>query len=200
MWHRHFRSLFPGFVACLLLAAPAASADRLGRVDGIRSNRPPEPAAFDLPIEGAGGADESRFLSALFDLVDEAALLNEKVGRWLLEGGREGLDPRDYFEELDRLRSRIEALPVPGRLEPVRQPILEALLFQRGFVRDWFRAIDAGLSFESQLTDEFAYHEGLHRSHRMLLKAHAELLALFPEIDGTNQRAFQDHLDAMDFR
>ena len=65
---------------------------------------------------------------------------------------------------------------------------------------DWYTALEAGEPFESQLTDEYAYHEGLHRSHRLILKAFAELRALFPDVGEAGQMAFLDHLRAMDLK
>jgi len=185
-------ALFPG--------RPATPADLSDRAEDVWVARPLRLTAFDPAVEREMDRAESQFLVGLFALTDEAALLNADVSRWLVGESSEGLHPLDYVEDVDELRARLEGLPTPARLKPVRAPILECLGLQRDFIRDWFRAIAADEPFESQLTSEFAYHEGLHRSHRLLLKAFAELSALLPEAEETNRIAFQDHLGAMDLR
>ena len=49
-----------------------------------------------------------------------------------------------------------------------------------------------------QISDEFGYHEGLHRSHRRLLQAYSELLGLYEKEGEWNRRSFYDHLCALD--
>ena len=185
---------------CLLTALPSAPADLIDRVEDAYSFRqlrrtPFEPrAVLDLDSE------ESRFLESLFILTDAATLLNVNVGRWFLSTGREGLHAADYPDRINELRLRLANIETPSRLRSVRDLIAESLELQRNFVRDWYEALESGRPFASQLTDEYAYHEGLHRSHRVLLKAYAELRALFPFVGKADQMAFQDHLRAMDWK
>jgi hypothetical protein len=140
---------------------------------------------------------ETRFLEDLFSLTDEAMLLNTDVGRWFSTGGAGGLHAADYLERMNALRVRLDELETPDRIESVRRFVAESLTLQRRFVAEWHQALEEGRDFESQLTDEFAYHEGLHRSQRVLLKAFAELRALFPDAGEAVHAAFHDHLRAV---
>ena len=149
---------------------------------------------------GAEPVEEERFLSELFALTGEAAVLNAEVVLWFRSGGKEGLYPADFATQGEPLHARLEALTPPARIATVHEYVRGSLQLQHAFVAEWFDAREQGRPFESQLTDEFAYHEGLHRSHRLLLKAYAELRALYPKASAEELRSFQHHLRAMDLR
>jgi hypothetical protein len=185
---------------CLLTALPAVSADLIDRVEDVYTVRQLRRTPFDPRTALDLDLEESRFLENVFALTDAASLLNVNVGRWFLANGEKGLHAADYLDRMDEQRVRLDDLETPARVESVRDLIAESLRLQRGFVNDWYVALEAGKPFESQLTNEYAYHEGLHRSHRLLLKAFAELHALFPEIGETNHMAFHDHLRAVDWK
>jgi hypothetical protein len=177
--------------ALLLQAVPAAAADLLRDVDEAYARRGLERPAIDpRDFESA----EGRFLERLFSLTDEAVLLNMEALRWFASDGEKGLHPSAYLERFDPLRTRLGELETPERLSSVQQLLSECLGLQRGFVADWADALSEGRRFESQLTDEYAYHEGLHRSQRLTLKAYAELRALFPEAGDAAHAAFRTHL------
>lgn len=185
---------------CLLTALPAVSADLIDRIEDVYTARQLRRTPFQPRAESHLDLEESRFLENIFTLTDEASQLNVNVGRWFQSNGESGLHPRDCLERMDDLRVRLIDLETPVRVESVRDLIAEAFGLQRDFVHDWYEALEAGRPFESQLTNEYAYHEGLHRSHRVLLKAFAELHALFPEVGETTHMAFHDHLRAVDWK
>ncbi len=189
-----------GVALGMLMALPAASADVFDRVEDAYAARSLRRTLFEPAATSHLDPDESRFLERLFAITDEATLLNANVARWLMADGRRGLHAMDYLDRADALRARLDALETPDRIRSVRDLIGESLLLQRQFVKDWYEAMQAGRAFESQLTDEYAYHEGLHRSHRVLLKAFAELYGLFPDAGETNRKAFHDHLRAVDWK
>lgn len=184
----------------LLVVMPATAADLIENVEGVYAARQLRHTPFDPRTAEHLTPAESRFLEALFSVTDEAGLLNANVNRWFRSDGTGGLHAADYRDRMDALRVRLGGLETPNRVLSVRDLISESLTLQLGFVNDWYAARDAGAPFESQLTDEYAYHEGLHRSHRLILKAFAELRALFPEIGESSQMAFLDHLRAMDLK
>jgi len=155
--------------------------------------------AFEAGAGSLTEADEA-FLSALFVLADQVVVLNANVARWFASDGRDGLHFEDYHARIDELRASIRALDAPAKAIPARDLVSGALLLQRAFLHDWYRATQAGRPFESQLTSEYGYHAGLHRSHRMLLQALAELRAIHPALDERRQRAFLDHVRGMDFQ
>ncbi len=184
--------------ASLLLALPAAAGDLRSSADDAYAARGLRRTAFDPRAARDLEPRESRFLEELFRLTDEAVLLDADVGRWFSTEGARGLHAASYLERMDALRARLAELETPQRVVSVRTLVAEALRLQRDFVADWHEALEAGRPFESQLTHEFAYHEGLHRSHRKLLQAFAELHALFPEAGEATHAAFHDHLCALD--
>jgi hypothetical protein len=195
------RTLGALVLASGLLGAPSAgAADPIGSVEDAYALRHLRHTRFDPRAAPQLAPEESRFLEAFFVLTDEAVLLNTEVGRWFSSRGAEGLHAAAYLEGLDALRARLEALETPQRVESVCGLVAESLALQRAFVAEWREALEEGRAFESQLTDEFAYHEGLHRSNRLLLKAFAELHALFPDAGERTHMAFHDHLRALDLR
>jgi hypothetical protein len=185
---------------CLVMALPAFSADLIDSVDGVYAARQLRRTRFDVRTARHEDSVELRFLENLFALTDEASWLNANVGLWFSTGRSRGLHAADYHERMSRLRARFEQMETPRRIRSIRVLLSESLGLQQAFVNDWYEAIEAGKVFESQLTHENAYHEGLHRSHRVVLKAYAELHALFPEIDESSRMAFLDHLRAMDLK
>lgn len=184
----------------LLATMPVAAADLIENAEGAYAARHLRRTPFDPRIAAHVIPAESRFLEDCFAMTDEASLLNANVGRWFLSDGTRGLHPADYRERMKALLLRLRKLDTPARVMSVRNLIAESLTLQLGFISDWYEADNTGQPFESQLTDEYAYHEGLHRSHRLILKAFAELRALFPNIGEASQMAFLDHLRAMDLK
>ncbi|MEN8160640.1 MAG: hypothetical protein ABFS41_11275 [Myxococcota bacterium] len=190
------RTTFCAWLAalCVLLAGDVHAADLLRDVDEAYARRGVERPVLDTrsldPAEG-------RFLEELFSLTDEAVLLNTEAMRWFVSGGERGLHPAVHLERIDGVRERLGALETPERVASVKALLVECLGLQRGFVADWSEALAEGRPFESQLTHEYAYHEGLHRSQRQLLKAYAELRALFPDAGAAAHAAFRTHLRAV---
>ena len=184
----------------LLAGMPAGAADLVAGVEDAYAVRDLQRTPFDPRAALHLAPEESRFLEDLFALTDEAVLLNINVGRWFFTDGVRGLHAEDYLDRADLLRERLDQLETPERVESVRGLLVQSLLLQRSFLEEWHQARREGRPFPSQLTDEFAYHEGLHRSHRLLLKAFAELHALFPDAGETTHMAFHDHLRAVDLK
>lgn len=184
----------------LLAALPAGAADLVVDIEEAYAVRHLRRTPFDPRAVLHLAPAESAFLEELFALGDAAVLLNTNVGLWFSTRGAKGLHATVYLERMDALRSRFETLETPPRLESVRRLLNESLVLQRGFIADWHQALEEGRPFASQLTDEFAYHEGLHRSHRLLLKTFAELHALFPGAGEATHMAFHDHLIALDLK
>jgi hypothetical protein len=184
----------------LALAVPATAADLLPTVEDAYAARHLRRTPFEPHRAEGVRTEEARFLADLFALTDEAVLLNTDVGRWFASEGSRGLHAADYLERVDDVSTRMKALPAPARVVSARDLVVGALRLQRRFVAEWSKALDEGRAFESQLTHEFAYHEGLHRSGRLLLKAHAELRGLFPYAGEEVQTAFHDHLRAVSFQ
>ena len=184
-------------VSSLLTAGTVMAADLLGEVEEAYATRQLRRTQFDPRAARDLERSEARFLEDLFALTDEAVLLNTNVGRWFATRGAQGLHAADYLERMDALRVHLDELETPVRIASVRRFVAESLKFQRSFVAEWHQAQEEGRDFESQLTDEFAYNEGLHRSQRLLLKAFAELRALFPDAGEAAHAAFRDHLRAV---
>jgi hypothetical protein len=140
------------------------------------------------------------FLRDLFELIDEFVLLNTNVALWFLSEGERGTHTADYRVRNEALVEEFSALKPPIRAEPVRTYLVECARLQRDFIRDWLRAIEAGSDLGFPARDENVYHEGLHRSERLLLKTYAEMRAVFPGTSGEANRAIRSHLHAMGLR
>ena len=173
-------------LVCLLLGVLSASAPRAE-----------ERATFDVRAAGME-RDEALYLESLFELTDRVAAENAAVARWLLAERRHGLHFADYRVRVAALLVELDRLQSPRRVAELAPLLRGAVEAQRDFFGDWHRALEQGRSFESQATSEYGYHEGLHRSHRALLRTFERLLALFPDVDAWNRRAFFDHLGRLD--
>ena len=189
-----------GLAMALMNAPRAVATDQFERVDDVYSAGQLRHTPFDARIMSISVPEESKFLENVFALTDESILLNANVRLWFRTNGVQGLHAADYLARMDEVSGRLEALDAPSRVRSVRDLLAESFALQRRFVNDWYDALQAGRPFESQLTDEYAYHEGLHRSHRLLLKTFAELRALYPDERDSNHRAFHDLLLAVDFK
>ncbi len=174
------------------IAEPSLTVDEAYQRLGIRRAAVPT-------SDPALGPEDAQSLETLFRLTDEAVALNVSAGSWLRSRGREGLHADAYRERSAEVQARLAALRTPDRLRAPRQLIGEALRLQQEFVAEWAKALASGRPFDSQLTSEYGYHEGLHRSHRKLLQAFGELRALFPDASEETRRIFRDRLRALDF-
>jgi hypothetical protein len=175
-----------GAVALAASSAPADGAPACG-ANGISAS------PFD-PSDTRMRPEEARFVSALFETTRSIAAENTGALRWLLSARREGLHVDDHRGRVESALRALEARGVPDRVAPVRDLVREAVAAQLSFFDDWRDAIEAGHPFESQLTSEFGWHEGLDLAHRALLRAYTKLLALDPAEPEDNRRAFHAEL------
>lgn len=178
-------------------AAPSRAADLLTTADEAYAARGVERVPFD-----PGAADlsprDARFLAALFAVTDEAVLLNANALRWLASDGRRGLHYLDYRADLDALLARLRALEAPDGAAAPRDLVAEALRHQHDFLGAWHAAVRERRAFASQLTHEYAWHDDPLRARQKLLRAYAELRALYPGAGERAHRAFEAHLHALD--
>lgn len=185
-------------LACVVAAAGSTAAEgRLSTPEEAYEARGVPRVVFDgrqTRMEPA----EARFLEALFALTDEAVVENANLLRWFASDGRAGLHFLDARERLAAIRARLAALEPPARLGPVRSLVLAALGHQRSFFAQHYDAVQTGRPFRSQLTDEFAWHDGPQRAREALLRAYAELRGLYPEADAGTRAALNAHLRALD--
>ena len=176
-----------------LVAAPATALDVDEAYRAIGKTR----TAFDSRA-GQMPRPEARFLEHLFELTDRTLVENIQVLPWFLSEGRNGLHFEVYHERVTALLASLEDLETPERATKLATLVTQAIRGQRDFLADWHRALEQGEPFSSQISDEFGYHEGLHRSHRRLLQAYSELLGLYEKEGDWNRRSFYDHLCALD--
>lgn len=141
---------------------------------------------------------EALYLEQLFELLDDLSAVNRAVGRRLVGGTSEGLHFDDYRARVDALLADVRGLRTPPRLEALQALLVAAVRQQRDFFADWQRAREEGRAFDSQLTSEYGYHEGLHASQRKLLDAYGRMLALFPREGDAHRRVFHQRLCALD--
>jgi hypothetical protein len=142
--------------------------------------------------------NEVLFMERLFELLDDVVEANRGVARWFVSARSAGLHFEDYRADVDEVLAVIESLPAPERLEEVRGLLVAAVRGQQAFFADWYAALEEGRAFDSQLTSEFGYHEGLHVSQRKLLDAYGRLLALFPREGDGNRRSFHHQVCRLD--
>ena len=186
--------------AIILIAGSASAADRIETLEAAFAAHHLEHTKFaDLKESELSTADQL-FLRDLFELIDEFVLLNANVTLWFFSEGERGMHAADYLVRNEALVEGFSALTPPVRAEPVRTYLVECARLQHDVIRDWLRAIENGSDLDFPARDENAYHEGLHRSERLLLKTYAEMRAVFPGTSSQANRAIRSHLHAMGLR
>jgi hypothetical protein len=187
---RPARSRVLALVASLTIAlATAAHADGPDSCSALSGT----PTAFDAD-DTRMTREEARFVEQLFDLARAVAADNAGVLRWLVSDRREGVHADDHRARVDAHLRVLDAFVTPERLAPVRALVREAIETQRSFFGDWAEALAEGVPFESQLTSEFGWHDGVYGAERALLRAYSKLLALDPAEPERNRRAFHAEL------
>lgn len=188
------------FSAIVLIAGSAWGADRIETLEAAFAAHHLEHTKFaDLKESELSTADQL-FLRNLFEQIDQFVLLNANVTLWFFSEGERGTHAADYLVRNEALVEGLSALSPPVRAETVRTYLVECARLQHDFVRDWLRAIENGSDLDFPARDENAYHEGLHRSERLLLKTYAEMRAVFPRASSEANRAIRSHLHAMGLR
>jgi len=186
--------------AIVLIAGSAWAADRIETLEAAFAAHHLEHTKFaDLKESELSTADQL-FLRNLFEQIDQFVLLNANVTLWFFSEGERGTHAADYLVRNEALVEGLSALSPPVRAEPVRTYLVECARLQHDFIRDWLRAIENGSDLDFPARDENAYHEGLHRSERLLLKTYAEMRAVFPGASSEANRAIRSHLHAMGLR
>lgn len=201
MSHRAYSLLSSAILfAVVTTAAPVRAAERFEHIHALFAAHGLVHVPVAIPASSDIARSEALFLELLFEEIDGVILANKNVLRWFGTDGREGSHPTDYRHRTATLAERIERLEPPVRAEPLRDYVIESIELQRQFVSEWAGALESGEPFASPLVDEYAYHEGLHRSHRLHLKIYAELLAVFPRIEDDLRDTMRLHLQGMGLR
>jgi hypothetical protein len=181
----------------VLIAGSASGADRIESVEAAFEAHHLEHTKFDDLKEPELSARDGLFLRDLFELIDEFVLLNANVTLWFFSEGEKGTHAAHYLERNRALAEGLHDLEPPARAEPIRSYLVECARLQHDFIRDWLRAIENGSDLDFPARDENAYHEGLHRSERLLLKTYAEMRAVFPRTNSQTNQVIRSHLHAM---
>lgn len=130
---------------------------------------------FDAAVANMSG-QEKEFLDIFFGLTDFA------VAERVIE--QRGGNDDNYAAILGKL----SALQVPDKLSQAHALVTEAISQQR----DYLKKLKAGARFDS--SDPL-----VQGSHNKLVAAYGELMRAYPSEGSHNQKAFYDHLCALDF-
>ena len=133
-------------------------------------------------------AEEKRFLSALFHLVDEAIVARVRRTQWIVSNGKKGSATSRHAVVLATLGE----LSVPRPLESVHRLVVQAIKEQQAFLDE------AGK--EMPLSKQQIHrHAKVRSASSKLHQAYGELLRRFPREGAQNKQAFFDYLCALDF-
>jgi hypothetical protein len=128
---------------------------------------------------------ERTYLHQIFQLVDYAVI--ERVQTMRALGGVRIEDPRNYAE----LMRNVQLLKVPASLEKFHRILMEAIYAQMMYFEAWRASGKRGYYKSSDSL--------VQASHQKLLAAYSVLMRGFPDEGPHNQKAFFDHLCALDF-
>jgi hypothetical protein len=179
------RAILP---AAMLLACAAAAAFAMEVEDAYRAI-PHRHVVYDASRTTLT-LEESRWMTAFHEMVDEAIALRVATQSWLATGGKSGEPLERYRARMDGLEGRLRALASPRSVVEARDLVLAALADQRAYFESWQREKDGRASRNESLVQS---------SHSRLVQAYNVLMSRFPQEGAGNRDAFFDHLCALDF-
>ena len=130
---------------------------------------------------------EREYLNQLFWITDLGVTQRVQTQMWLQSAGRSGAHHDNY----PILLAQLDMLDVPDSLRDVHQLITAAITLQQRYLEQWDRA---GVGAHFDASDAL-----VRQSHGKLIKAYQVLMGRFDTEQAHNQRAFYDHLCALDF-
>jgi hypothetical protein len=136
-------------------------------------------------------APERNYLKAMFTLEDEAVAA--RVGG-LQKYSQNQFDDSDVDSEFDQLISFARTVVPPKSLNAYHNHVLEALIAQQQFFREWK---SAGAQFA--YAQRIAEHPEARKASGELKAAYQELMDKYPQEGQTNKDAFYDYHCALDF-
>ena len=136
-------------------------------------------------------APERDYLRVMFTLEDEAVAARVAG---LQKYARNEFDDSDVDTEFDQLISFARGVVPPQSLQAYHGHVVEALVAQQQFFRDWKTA---GAQFP--YAQRIAENPGARRASGELKAAYNELMSKYPQERQTNKDAFFDYHCALDF-
>ena len=143
--------------------------------------------------------DEANYLHEFFSLVDLSMVERVQTLAWFHSNGDRGRPFGHYRTQISDLLSRMRILKVPNTLKPVHKLVTEAIREQNGYFENWQHSMDRSEAFKYPLGARGPLHKNVTSSHNKLIQAYQILMKLYPEEIKHNQKAFFDHLCALDF-
>lgn len=131
--------------------------------------------------------NEAGYLNEMFELVDASVVERVHHLHRLQRGDMSTLDDNNY----NALLHRLKILETPKDLLPAEALIVEALGEQHEYLTAWSNSGSARYFSPSAPL--------IQSSHRKLLAAYYRLIELYDQEGRHNQKAFFDHLCALDF-
>jgi hypothetical protein len=169
---------------CLATAAQAEEAGKIAQtmsVDEAYKAIPHNKTRFD-PSTAGMEKDEKAFLDTFFGLSDLAVA--ERVETQAALSTK-----RPMTDNYDEILRRLKSLVVPGKLKTAHRLVTEAVEEQRQYLV----TLKDGAAFDANAPL-------VESSHQKLVQAYGELMRAYPAENAHNQRAFFDHLCALDFK
>lgn len=141
---------------------------------------------------------EIAYLEHYFSLTDRAMQLRTNMMQYYFVGPRaQKKQLASYITEIEEV---IDAFPFVRAPTKELKEIENMTTLAIGDQRDFFRAWSTSNPREYiKLRKSFVSHELVIASHSKLQTAYSRLMLLFPDEDPYNQKAFYNHLSALDF-
>jgi hypothetical protein len=136
-------------------------------------------------------APERSYLKTMFALEDEAVAARVAG---LQKYSRNQFDDSDVDSEFDQLISFARSVVPPKSLSAYHNHILEALIAQQQFFREW-KAAGAQFAYAQRIGEQ----PEARKASGELKAAYQELMDKYPQEGQTNKDAFFDYHCALDF-
>jgi hypothetical protein len=185
---------FISLLALTLLLQPVASAMT---VEEAYRAIPHRYTSFDTKATKMD-SKEAACLEGFFKLINLGIVERVQTLTWFQSNRKQGSSFQNYRKRVDELITQFGVLPVPKNLEEVRREVVEAIKDQRAYFEEWDQAMTKREPFKYAL-GAGPRHPRVIASSQKLQQAYAQLMRLYPREEARNQRAFFDHLCALDF-
>lgn len=134
---------------------------------------------------------ERGYLHMMFQLEDEAVAARVSG---LKKYSQQQFDDASLDSDFDQLITFVRGAAPPKSLATYHSHILEALIAQQQFFREW-KAAGEQFTYAQQITN----HPGVRKASGELKAAYDELMAKYPQEGQPNKDAFFDYHCALDF-
>ena len=193
---RMFRGIVYAIVAALVFLSVPADAQADPVAEAYRAI-PHNQTTYSAGISSLPSS-KAKMIEKILSLSDQALVERIKAGEWLISGGKRGRNFTSYEQNIRSILTSLAAAETTTELEQPKTLIIEAIEAQRTFLVTEYNTAYAKKS-AYRWPAGFRDDPNIQTAHQKLIQAYQLLHSTYPEEAEQNQKAFFDHLCALDY-